>query len=235
MAGVNANFEFGPSVTIGTAAQSKSFAYDEAQYVYSQFVPFFLNTLAGTSGALGGGQYKYVAPTGVQVRSITLVPILGTAVLAGGGDYIQVYLASAYAQAFGTATGPSYFVAGINTGTFYGSSTNTGTNINLVTVFNVMTFMTGQAGAVLGTGSLVAGTAGVTPQIAQFDNGTYTVVVANSLGTATQGGYVFPIGPQGGLTLQPGDVLIIAKGTDTVMGYAGQLEVTYTPGAYVTR
>jgi hypothetical protein len=61
------------------------------------------------------------------------------------------------------------------------------------------------------------------------------VVVANSVGTATQGGYVFPIGPNGGLSIQPGDVLIVTKGTDTGQLYVGEIELTFSPGGLVTR
>lgn len=240
MAGVNANFQFGLSVTTGTAAQSRSYAYDESQYIQVDPVQFSLTgsyPLGTATGAaiIGTATAVFVSAFNKQLRSITAVGVGGTAVLATGGDYFQIYLVSMYAQAFGTATGPSYFVSGVSTGTFYGSSTTTGTTANVVQIFNVMTFMTGQSGAVLGTGSFKAGTAAPTPQTVQLAGGTFTIVVANSLGTTTQGGYVFPIGPNGGLTLQPGDVLIVAKGTDTVMQYVGELELTFSPGGLVSR
>jgi hypothetical protein len=240
MAGVNANFSFGLSATTGTAAQSKSYAYDEAQYIQTDPVQFALTgsyPLGTATGAaiIGTATACFVSGIAKQLKSITVVPVSGTAVLAAGGDYLQLYLVSMYAQTFGTATGPAYFVGSNTAGTAYGSATTTGTACNVVQIFNVMTFMTGQRGAVLGTGSLNSGTCAPTPQTVQLSGGTFTVVVANGVGTNTQGGYVFPIGPQGGLSINPGDVLIVAKGTDTVMTYVGELELTFTPGGLVTR
>jgi hypothetical protein len=240
MAGVNANFQLGLNNTAGTAAQSKSYAYDESQYVQTDPVQFSLtgNYPLGTATAaaiIGTATAAFVTAFNKQLKSLTVMPVGGTAVLAAGGDYFQIYLVTPNAQAFGTATAVSQLVAGINTGTFYGSSTNTGTSWNVVQIFNVMTFMTGQRGAVLGTGSFNSGTSAPTPQTVQLAGGTFTIVVASQQGTATQGGYVFPIGPSGGLTIQPGEVLIISKGTDTVMQYVGELELTFTPGGLVTR
>ena len=241
MAGVNANFSFGLSATTGTSAQSKSYAYDEAQYQHVQNVPLSLGARYGVGTATGAAvigtasQY-FVSPHAKQLRSITAVPVAsGTAVLAAVGDFFQIYLISMYAQVFGTATGPSYFVGSNTSGTSYGSSTNTGTSANVVQIFNVMTFMTGQSGAVLGTGSFNAGTSAPTPQTVQLAGGTFTVIVSNGVATTTQGGYVFPVGPNGGLSIQPGDVLVVTKGTDTVLQYAGELELTFTPGGLVTR
>jgi len=240
MAGVNANFQLGFSATTGTAAQSKSYAYDEAQYSQTDVATFTLTgsyPLGTATGAaiIGTASACFVSAFNKQLKSLTVIPVGGTAVLAAGGDYFQIYLVSPYAQVFGTATAPQQLVAGISTGTFYGSSTNTGTAWNVVQIFNVMTFMTGQCGAVLGTGSFKAGTGGPTPQTVQLAGGTFTIVVSSPAGTNTQGGYVFPVGPNGGLTIQPGEVLIVAKGTDTVMQYVGELEFTFTPGGLVTR
>jgi hypothetical protein len=236
MAGVAANFQFGLSVTTGTAAQSRSYAYDESQYIQVDPVQFNLtvNGVNATS-TIGTASAVFVSSFAKQLKSITAVPIAGTAVLAAGGDYLQIYLVSMYAQAFGTATGPSYFVGSNTTGTFYGSATTTGTACNVVQIFNVMSFTTGQRGCVLGTGSINSGTCAPTPQCVQLAGGTFTVVVSNGVGTNTQGGYVFPIGPNGGLTLNPGDVLIVQKGTDTVLQYVGELELTFAPGGLVSR
>ena len=111
---------------------------------------------------------------------------------------------------------------------------STGTSVNVVQIFNVMTFQTGQGGMLSGT-AIVSGTVGICPQTVQIAGGTFTVVVANGLGTTTQGAYVFPIGPNGGLTLNPGDCLVVTKGTDTSVTYIGELELTFTPGGLVTR
>jgi hypothetical protein len=241
MAGVNANFQLGLSATVGTAAQSRSYAYDESQYVQTDPVQFALSgsypTGTATGAAIiGTATAVFVTAFNKQLRSMTVVPIAGTAVLAAGGDYFQIYLCTPNAQAFGTATAASTLVAGVSTGTFYGSSTNTGTSWNVVQIFNVMTFMTGQGGAVVGTGKWgSSGTAAPVPQTVQLAGGTFTVVVSGPAGTNTQGGYVFPIGPNGGLTIQPGEVLIVSKGTDTVMQYVGELELTFSPGGLVTR
>ena len=240
MSGVNANFQFGLSVTVGTAAQSRSYAYDESQYIQTDPVQFELFSNGTGTISQGAAAAAFVTSFNKQLKSLTAVPYVvkgistATEVTASGGDYFQIYLISQYAQVFGTATGPSYFPASVGTGTFYGSSTNTATNVNVVQIFNVMTFMTGQSGGVSGT-ALAQGTSGLTPQCVQLSGGTFTVVVANSVGTATQGGYVFPIGPNGGLTIQPGDVLIVTKGTDTGQLYVGEIELTFSPGGLVTR
>ena len=242
MSGVNANFQFGLSATVGTAAQSRSYAYDESQYIQVDPVEFQLTGVPfiGTFTAkpqVGTAQAAFVSAFSKQLKSITALPVVplgGTATVVQVMDYFQIYLLSAYAQAFGTATGPSYFAAGVGTGTFYGSSTTTGTNVNVVQIFNVMTFQTGQGGMLSGT-AIVSGTVGICPQTVQIAGGTFTVVVANGLGTTTQGAYVFPIGPNGGLTLNPGDCLVVTKGTDTSVTYIGELELTFTPGGLVTR
>jgi hypothetical protein len=239
MAGVQANFQFGLSVTAGTAAQSRSYAYDEGQYVQTDAVQFQLANSGTATAIQSGASAAFVSAMAKQLKSITAIPFSVGGISTGTGaiglmDYFQIYLISAYAQAFGTATGPSYFAAGVGAGTFYGSSTTTGTAVNVVQIFNVMTFQTGQAGGIKGT-ALGVGTAGMTPQTVQIAGGTFVVVVSNGVGTNTQTGYVFPIGPNGGLTIQPGDVLIVAKGTDTLATYIGELEMTFTPGGLVTR
>jgi hypothetical protein len=236
-----ASFQYGLNAAVGTAAQSKSFAYDEAQYVYSQSVVLSIGPFAGTMGTStignGGEGIAYVpCYTQKQLRSITASK-WGT---GSGADSISVYLASAFAQAFGTATGASQLNAAVGTGTYYNTSTLQGTGVNVVTLLNgsatgIMFFATGQAG-LSGTGSWNGGTAAPTSQVVQFDNGTFTVVVSNNQGTNSQTNYVFPVGPQGGLTVNPGDIIVVCKSaTDTQNAYAVELEFTYTPGAYVTR
>ena len=247
MTQLQATFQYGLSAAVGTAAQSKSFAYDEAQYQYSQsaFINlgpgagiFAVGSSTGVTGVYPGIQYVPCF-TNKQLRSIT-VSRVGTGT---GTDNIQLYLASAFAQAFGTATGPSYLNTAVGTGTLYTTSTLVGTGFNLVTLVAqpvgaasaIMTWGTGQNGLV-GTGSYNGGTAAPTTQVVQFPNGTFTVVVSNAAGTNSQTSYVFPVGPNGGLSLNPGDILVIAKSsTDTQNAYACELEFTYTPGAYVSR
>jgi hypothetical protein len=241
MTQLSANFQYGLNAAVGTAAQTKSFAYDEAQYVYSNSTIISIGPFAGTMGTStignGGEGIAYITSyTNKQLRSITAAK-WGT---GSGADSISVYLASAFAQAFGTATGVSQLQAGVGTGTFYNTSTLQGTGVNVVTILNgsasgIMWWGTGQAG-LSGTGSWNGGTAAPTAQVVQFPNGTFTVVVSNNQGTNSQTGYVFPTGPNGGLTVNPGDILVICKSaTDTQNAYSVELEWTYTPGAYVSR
>jgi hypothetical protein len=232
-----ANFEYGPNIAAGTAAQSKSFAYDESQYVYSQsIVTGLLGPTMGTAflPAANSGVVLVPCYTNKQLRSITASQV-GTGT---GLDNIRVLLLSPFAQAFGTATGVSQLNTAVAVGTFYGSSTQMGTYINVVTINTVMSFGTGNQGAGIAGGTYTSngGTAAFTSQTVQFSNGTFAVVVANPQGTNTQNGYVFPVGPQGGLSCNPGDVIAIIKSaTDTQNAYLIELEFTYTPGAYVTR
>jgi hypothetical protein len=231
-------FQYGLSNVAGTAAQSKSFAYDEAQYVYSQSIVSALGPAEGTAAGIAGAGMLYIPVcTQKQLRSIT-VTRTGTGT---GTDNIQLYLLSQYPQTFGTATGLSYFQSGVSTGTLYSTSTLDGTGANLVTIVAqpvgaasaIQTWGTGALG-ISGTGSY--GTAAPTTQVTQFANGTFTVVVSNLAGTNSQTNYVFPVGAQGGLSLNPGDILIVAKSsTDTQSMYGVELEFTYTPGALVTR
>lgn len=244
MAGVNANFQLGLSATAGTAAQSRSYAYDEAQYQTAVPAQFFLYSTSTWSNAstVAFSQPNcnyFVSALSKQLKSYTAVPVSGatggTAIISAG-DAITLTLLSMYAQTFGTATGPSYFVGSNTSGTFYGSSTNTGTNMNAVLITSLTTFMTGQGGYVQGTGSLAHGTAPVLPLVWQLAGGTFTVTVANGVGTNVQSNYVFPVGPNGGLTINPGDVLVVSQpNTQTSACYAGELEFVFTPGGLFSR
>lgn len=174
--------------------------------------PRYLNPEAYdfTIAAAGSSSSKFTAFTKKQLRSITAVP---TVIPTVGADQWTLTLVSLAAQAFGTATGGNY--AGNAAGT------NTATGSNTVTIPNFMQFGTAPIG---------------NPNVAVFGTlgGTYSVVVANGVGTNTQTGYVFPSGPNGGLSLNPGDILTIAKGTDTVATYLGEAEVAFTPGTNFT-
>jgi hypothetical protein len=230
-------FEYGLNAAVGTAAQSKSYAYDEAQYVYSQSVCTTIGPAVGGGaaqlGTAGVGVAYIPCYTQKQLRSLTAQRV-GTAT-SGAGDSISVYLVSGFAQAFGTATGVTQINTAVGTGTLYTTSTLMGTGVNLVTIPLIQTWTTGAQGPA-GTGGIVGGTCGASVQVTQFDNGTFTVVVSNPQGTNTQTNYVFPIGPQGGLTCNPGDTILVSKSsTDTLAAYVLELEFTYTPGAYVTR
>jgi hypothetical protein len=194
---------------------ARSYAYDNTNYVQA-------DPISGSIAAAGSSNFKMTAFIKKNLRSITLVPI--TAPTAN--DQLTLTLVSLYAQAFGTATGGSYtgsgtyVLAGTSTTTQWtNGGTSTATGSNTVTIGPLVTFGTCPA---------------FNPVYMNIDGGTYTVVVANGGGTNTQTGYVFPFGNQGGLQLNPGDVLTIAKGTDTVGAYQIEAELTFTPGSSLT-
>lgn len=186
-------------------ALAKSYAYDNTSYIQVDPVAFSI-------AAAGSSSFKLTTFTKKQLKSITLVPTIAPT----ANDQLTLTLVSLAAQTFGTATGVSYVPA--LTGTL-GTSTSTATSSNTVTIGPLQTFGTAPA---------------FNPAYTALDGQSYTVVVANGSGTNTQTGYVFPSGPNGGLTLNPGDVLTIAKGTDTVGAYQGECEVYFTPGTTLT-
>ena len=187
---------------------ARSYAYDNTNYIQADPNPF-------TIAATGSSGTNYVSFTKKQLKSITVVPTTA----ATANDQLTITLVSLYAQAFGTATGGSYVpnYGSVATSTTGGTSTATGSNT--VTIGPLTTMGTAPK---------------FNPTYLPISGGTYTVVVANSVGTNTQTGYVFPQGVLGGLTLNPGDVLTVAKGTDTVGSYLLELETTFTPGSALT-
>jgi hypothetical protein len=186
-------------------AASKSYAYDNTSYIQVDPVSFSI-------AAAGSSSFKTTSFNKKQLKSITLVPTIAPT----ANDQLTLTLVSLAAQTFGTATGVSYVPA--LTGTL-GSSTSTATSSNTLTIGPLQTFGTAPA---------------FNPAYMQISGGTYTVVVANGSGTNTQTGYVFPTGPNGGLSLNPGDVLTIAKGTDTVGAYQCEAELYFSPGTTLT-
>lgn len=193
-------------VSVGIpAGVAKSYAYDNASYIQTDPVGFSIAATASSTA-------KLTAFTKKQLKSITIVPTTAP----GANDQITLTLVSLAAQVFGTATGVSYVP--VLTGTL-GTSTSTATSSNTLTIGPLQTFGTAPA---------------FNPAYMQISGGTYTVVVANGSGTNTQTGYVFPTGPSGGLSINPGDVLTIAKGTDTAGVYLGEAEFYLTPGSTLT-
>jgi hypothetical protein len=194
---------------------AKSFAYDNTNYIQADPINFSI-AAAGSSSA------SFTAFIKKQLRSITLVPT--TAPTAN--DQLTLTLTTLYPQVFGTATSGSYtgsgtYVVGVQagaSGTLTGG-TQTATGSTIVTIGPLTSFGTAPA---------------FNPSYMPLDNGTYTVVVASSGGTNTQTGYVFPTGPTGGLTINPGDILKIAKGTDTIGVYQCEAEFVFTPGSNLT-
>ena len=219
-----------------TLANQKSFAYDEAPYQVEA-------NLSGLVPSGGTSSFAWSSVTGRQLHSIT-VNSVGTAA-ATVVDYLSlnqytVYPVS-YIQGTFTATGTTILGQGLS-----GNGTLLGTGINKVT-FTILT-EAGTLGGLpgVGAGTAVGGATGTqfaglgtqaldNPAYLQIDGAVGTVVVTGPGGTNTCAGYTFPTGPQGGITLYPGDVIVLTKGTDTVAQYAVELECTLTPGANVTK
>lgn len=199
-----------------TTTNAKSVAYDEAQYQQTDPVNFSI-AAAGSSSSL------ITAYTTKQLKSVTLVPT--TAPTANDQITVTLTTLGASLQAFGTATIVNYTPAAI----VGAQGTVTATASNIVTLTGIGNGLA--AGQTFPIGTCPA----FNPCYFPIAGGTYTVVVANAAGTNTQTSYVFPNGPSGGLVMSPGDVLKIAKGTDTVAVYQGEAEFTFTPGSNITK
>lgn len=192
---------------LGTAT-AYSRTYDNALYTT-------IDELQGTIAAAAASTLAFTGVAQKQIKSVTFVP---TTAPNSVGDQITLTLYSLYAQAFGTATGAaSPALAG---------GTATSTSYNKVSVFIEQS---GTAFAGLAASSPV-----YNPIYVQVSGAKGTVVVAGPGGTNTQAGYVFPTGPTGGLTMGAGDVVVFAKGTDTLGVYQVSVETGYTPGASFT-
>jgi hypothetical protein len=190
---------------LGTAV-SFSRAYDNALYTN-------VNEVIGSIAAAVNSAFQFTTVGQRQLKSVTFVPT----VVPTAADQVTLTLYSLYAQAFGTATGAA--------SPALSGGTATSTSYNKVTV-------------TLGTGASFTAWAANSPLYnpiyVQLDGVTGTVVVAGPGGTNTQGGYKFPSGPTGGLTINPGDVLVLAKATDSVGVLQVTAETNYTPGASFT-
>jgi hypothetical protein len=215
---------------------AKSYAYDEAQYTQTDPI----NLQLGGNGYAGGtatgvtlAAVSVAAFTAKQLKSITVVPT--TAETAG--DFVQLDLYSMQPQVFGTATGTlCYNVASLaaNTPGFLG--TIMGTGVNRVRICAIVgnggTGVGGASGTqAFGLGTMVA----YNPTYVNIAGATATIIVVAPAGTNTQSAYVFPTGPNGGLSIAPGDVLTLTRGTSSVGVYQVELEMTFTPGGAVTR
>lgn len=193
------------AIPTGTAT-SFSKPYDNALYT----------TVDELTGTIAAAVSSSVILTGVaqkQIKSVTFVPTT----VPTAADQITLTLYSLAAQAFGTATGlASPSLSG---------GTATSTSYNKVTV----TLGTGAAFTAFAANSPL-----YNPLYVQVSGAKGTVVVAGPGGTNTQAGYTFPTGPSGGLTMNPGDVLVLAKATDSVGVFAVTVETEYTPGSTFT-
>jgi hypothetical protein len=205
---------------------AKSFAYDE-NYPDPQVAVFVLGALGSATGNSGSPNAAILGGlAGKQVRCITVIPLVAPT----AADFIGLTLQSYSAQVFGTATATAVTV---------GNGTNLGTGINKVQ-FCIYTALVGTTtGSYVGpTGTQFVGLgtqAAYNPTTIQLVGGTCTVIVTAPAGTNTQGNYVFPAGPNGGLTVAPNDVLVISRGTDTLAQYAVEVEYTFTPGGNFSR
>jgi hypothetical protein len=216
---------------------AKSYAYDEAQYAQTDPVSLVLgvggyNFTGGTATGVGTASAPVPAFTNKQVRSITVIPT--TAETAG--DFIQLDLYSLAPQVFGTATATACL------GTFAGTAatgfwgTTLGTGINRVRICGIIGAGGTGIGGATGTQAFGLGTQAVyNPCYVNLAGATATIIVVSPAGTNTQAGYVFPTGVNGGLTMVPGDVVIVSRGTASVGVYAVEVECTFTPGGQVTR
>jgi hypothetical protein len=217
----------------------KSYAYDEAQYTQTDPVTLQIggqaNWAAGTQTANTGGSLasaSIVAFTNKQVRSITVVPTVAET----ANDFIQLDLYSLAPQVFGTATATACLggtAAVAATGWF---GTVMGTGVNRVRICGIIGAGGTGVGGATGTQAFGIGTAvAYNPTYVNLAGATATIIVVAPVGTNTQAGYVFPTGPLGGLTMNPGDVLTVTRGTSSIGVYQAELECTFSPGGNVTR
>jgi hypothetical protein len=238
--GVFGNWGTNTTLPFAGTNVAKSYAYDEAQYLQTDSLCGQIggqpSWLAGTSTANTGGSLasvSFAAFTNKQIRSVTVVP----SVAETANDFIQLDLYSMQPQVFGTATGTlCYNVASLaaNTPGFLG--TIMGTGVNRVRICAI----TGNAGTGIGgatgTQAFGLGTAvAYNPTYVNLSGATATIIVVAPAGTNTQAGYVFPTGPQGGLSVSPGDVFVVTRGTSSIGVYQAEVECTFTPGGSVTR
>lgn len=236
--GVTGNSLNGTNTALpATFGVAKSYAYDEAQYAQSDTAALQLSVYpslwtAGTATTTGLFAASVPAFTSKQVKSITVIPT--TAETAN--DFLQLDLYSLAPQVFGTATGTAC-IGGTATlaGTgFFG--TTMGTGVNRVRICGIIGAGGTGVGGATGTQAFGLGTAvAFNPTYVNLAGATATIIVVGPAGTNTQAGYVFPQGPNGGVSMVPGDVLIVTRGTNSIGVYSVEVEYTYTPGGSVTR
>lgn len=207
------------SVIVGVlGTNSKSYAYDSAAYIQA-------DPSSITLGAVTLGTAPIPAFTGKQLRSLTIVPIVAET----AADFLQLDLYSVYPQVFGTATATTILGTGF-------SGTLLGTSINRVRICGIVGNGGTGVGGATGTQAIGLGTfAAFNPTYIPLCGATATVIVVGPGGTNTQVGYVFPVGPNGGLTMNAGDVLIVTRGTASIGSLAIEAELSYTPGAAFTK
>lgn len=219
----------------GAFGVAKSYAYDEPQYTQTDPI----NLQVGSTGFVGGtatgvtlASASFCAFTSKNVRSLTVVP--STAETAN--DFIQLDLYSLYPQVFGTATATACLggTATIGPNGFYG--TVMGTGVNRVRICGIIGAGGTGIGGATGTQAFGLGTqVAYNPCYVNLAGATATIIVVSPAGTNTQAGYVFPTGPSGGVSMQPGDVFTITRGTSSIGVYQVEVEATFNPGGNVTK
>jgi hypothetical protein len=237
--GLTNNILNGTNTSTASLSVAKSYAYDEPQYVQTDPITLSIGggTLWTAGTATGGigpslGSASFVAFTQKNVRSITFVPTVAET----ANDFIQLDLYSLQPQVFGTATGTSCLggTAAVGPSGFYG--TTMGTGVNRVRICAIIGAGGTGIGGATGTQAFGVGTAvAYNPTYVNLAGATATIIVVAPAGTNTQGGYVFPAGPTGGLQMSSGDVFVVTRGTSSVGVYQFEVECTFTPGGSVTR
>jgi len=212
---------------------AKSFSYDVRDYIQPDPVGFSIPAASASLAAWGNGTTALTAFTQKQLRSLSVVATVGSAA-AAGGDYWTGTLTTLYAQNFNgggnpVVSGTFSAIAGFNPSQVVGvGGTLTATGSNILT-FTGTGVGLGNAFPAIGTNLPINN-----PYVAVLDGGTCTVICRGPGGTWTNTQYVFPSGPNGGLSMNPGDVFQLAKGTDTSAVYVGEAEFTFTPGTTFT-
>ncbi len=199
----------------------KSYPYDNPNYVtidsINGVIPAAANVtyVGGTATVTSGAALNVAFTSAKTLKAVTVVPVTAPT----GGDQLTLTLFSLAAQAYGTATGAaSPALAG---------GTATSTSYNKVQFFN----LTGTATNFLG---IAVNSPLYNPMYVPISGNKATVVVAGPGGTNTQTAFQFATGPTGGISVGPGDVVVLAKGTDTIGVYAVEIEASYTPGTNFT-
>ncbi len=231
------------AVTVGgiPLRNAKSFSYDEAPYLVAHGIPGSVAAATVSPVVWANGTSKLTTFVQRQLKSLMIVPLTAPTVAS---DNWNGTLTSLYAQNFNGPLNPTgtYTQNACYTTTPGYTGTLTSTGLQSIMVF------TGTLGQVEGTGAVggVSGTGGNSfppalgtqnvnqPYVSLISGGTCTVACSGPSGTWTVGNYVFPTGPNGGLTMNPGDIFTMAKGTDSVAIYAVELESVYTPGSAFT-
>ena len=219
---------------------SKSFAYDVRDYIQPDPIGFSIPASSASLAAWANGTTALTAGVSKQLRALTVVAVTGSSA-AAGADY---WTGTLITNQFYNFNGPNYptgtysSIAGYTVANgLTGTQTSTGSSVFTFTGTGANT--TGTSTTATDTGHAAFPAIGTNlpiynPYVSVIDGGTCTVICRGPGGTWTNTAYVFPTGPNGGLTVGPGDIFQLAKGTDTSAVYVGEAEFTFTPGTSFT-